>query len=159
MITSSIEIHQIGPIFSGSYLLAITTHNFRVRSEKNMSKVEKDKERERRISDEAIVDAYGPEEQALGWYYYLKDKMLFPFNAKCIRQRDNSPLRIDERVKVVGMVDEYDCMVEMFVKIEWLDRSFGVPLSQLEAIDVDDETEEAIRDWHYWVGRGNRLYG
>ena len=46
-----------------------------------MSQVEKDEEREYRISDEAIVDAYGPEEQALGWYYYLEEKMQFPFAA------------------------------------------------------------------------------
>lgn len=39
-----------------------------------MSQVEKDEERENRIYDEAIVDAYGPEEQALGWYYYPKGK-------------------------------------------------------------------------------------
>lgn len=33
-----------------------------------MSRIEKDPEREERIRDEAIVDANGPEEQALGWY-------------------------------------------------------------------------------------------
>jgi hypothetical protein len=124
-----------------------------------MSKIEKDEEREDRISDEAIVDAYGPEEQALGWYYYLKEKMQFPFVAKCIQERSISPLRIDERIKVVGMVDEYDCMVEMIVKIEWSDRNFGVPLAQLKAVAVDDETEEAIADWHYWVSRGYKLCG
>jgi hypothetical protein len=31
----------------------------------------KDEEREERITMEAVVDAYGPEEQAMGWYYYL----------------------------------------------------------------------------------------
>ena len=124
-----------------------------------MSEIEKDENRECRISNEAIVDAYGPEEQALGWYYYLEERMSFPFLAKCILERINSPLRIDERVKVVGMVDEYDCMVEMIVKIEWADRTFGVPLAQLKAVDVDDEAEEAIADWHYWVDRGYRLCG
>ncbi len=124
-----------------------------------MSKIEKDEEREYRIYDEAIVDAYGPEEQALGWYYYLEEKMQFPFAAKCIRERSISPLRVDEIVQVIGMVDEYDCMAEMFVKIEWGGRSFGVPLAQLQGIDVAGETEEAIADWHYWVGRGYMLCG
>jgi hypothetical protein len=124
-----------------------------------MSKIEIDEEREYPISDEAIVDAFGPEEQALGWYYYLEEKMRFPFDAKCVRERSDSPLQIEERVKVVGMAAEYDCMVEMIVKIEWSDRSFGVPLAQLKAIDVYDETEEAIADWHYWVGKGYRLCG
>jgi hypothetical protein len=124
-----------------------------------MSKIERDEEREYRISDEAIVDAYGPEEQALGWYYYLEEKIIFPFDAKCIQERGISPLQIDETVKVIGMPDEYDCMVEMFVKIEWSGRSFGVPLAQLKGINIDSETEEAIADWHYWVGRGYRLLG
>ena len=34
----------------------------------------RDEEREERIYNEAIVDAYGPEEQALGWYYYLEEQ-------------------------------------------------------------------------------------
>lgn len=41
-----------------------------------MSKIEKDDDREYRISMEVVVDAYGPEEQALGWYYYLEGNML-----------------------------------------------------------------------------------
>lgn len=124
-----------------------------------MPNIERDEEREYRISDEAIVDAYGPEEQALGWYYYLEGKMQFPFYAQCIRTRSISPLRTGETVEVIGMADEYDCMVEMFVEIEWSGRRFGVPLAQLKAIEVDYETDEAIADWHYWVGRGYQLCG
>jgi hypothetical protein len=37
-----------------------------------MPEREQDPEREHRIAEEIIVDAYGPEEQALGWYYYLE---------------------------------------------------------------------------------------
>jgi hypothetical protein len=32
----------------------------------------KDEEREERITNEIIVDAYGPEELAMGWYYHLE---------------------------------------------------------------------------------------
>ena len=49
-----------------------------------MGKRKRDLTREDRIQNEVIVDAYGPEEQALGWYYYLEDKIRFPFQAKCI---------------------------------------------------------------------------
>ena len=124
-----------------------------------MPRIERDEERENRISMEAIVDAYGSEEQAMGWYYYLDDKILFPFEAQCIRERKTSPLRVGENVQVVGMVLENDCLNEMFVEIEWSSRTFGVPLSQLKGIEVDENTEEAISDWHYWVERGYRLYG
>lgn len=40
-------------------------------------------------------------------------------------------------------------MQEMFVTIEWQDRTFGVPLSQLDGIDVDAEAQQAIADWKY----------
>jgi hypothetical protein len=30
----------------------------------------------------------------------------------------------------------------------------GVPLYQLEPIDVDEDTRQAIEDWQYWVARG-----
>ncbi len=48
--------------------------------------VEKNQDREERISMEAVVDAYNPEEQAMGWYYYLDDKITFPFQGKCIQE-------------------------------------------------------------------------
>jgi len=57
-----------------------------------MAKIKKDERREQRIRDEAIVDAYGPEEQAIGWYYYLRDRCQFPFAARCIASRATSPL-------------------------------------------------------------------
>jgi len=47
--------------------------------EKNlMPRPPEEPDREYRIRDEAIVDAHGPEEQAMGWYYYLADRVSFP---------------------------------------------------------------------------------
>ena len=42
---------------------------------------------------EVVVDAYGPEEQAMGWYYYLQDTMQFPFTATCITRLMKRPSR------------------------------------------------------------------
>ena len=36
--------------------------------------IKKDPTRDERITLEITVDANGPEEQAMGWYYYLQDK-------------------------------------------------------------------------------------
>ena len=119
-----------------------------------MPRVQRDETREHRITMEIVIDAYGPQEQALGWYYYLEDKLRFPFKARCIRERRISPLKRGEEVQVIGMTPENDCMNEMFVKIEWGGRTMGAPLSQLEAIEADNEMEQAISDWHYWVARG-----
>ena len=114
-------------------------------------------ERDERIDNEVIVDAYGPEEQALGWFYYLERSMHFPVQARCSEERTISPLQVGETVRVVGLPDEYDCMCEMIVRVEWMDREFGVSLTQLAIVDADSETEQAVADWHYWFGDGGRL--
>ncbi|MGD0905296.1 MAG: calcium-binding protein [Terracidiphilus sp.] len=122
-----------------------------------MAKVKRDEVRENRIVDEIIVDAYGEDEQAMGWYNYLEEKLKFPFTARCINKRSTSPLLVGNEVKVIGMESEDDCVHEMFVKIQWGKRSLGVPVSQLEVVQANDQTQEAVEDWHYWVGMGYQL--
>ncbi len=122
-----------------------------------MQRKSRDEEREERISMKIIVDAYGPEEQAMGWYYYLEEAMQFPFTAQCIAQRAISPLKPGDKVKVVGMAPEEECDHEMFVMILWKSRQFAVPLAVMQGIDVDEETKQAIEDWHYWIDQGREL--
>ena len=119
-----------------------------------MPKLKRDQVREDRIHNEAIVDAYGPEEQALGWYYYLENKIRFPFQAECLRAKAVSPLLKGERVEVRRLAPEDACTADMLVQIHWHGRKMAVPLSQLIGIDVDESTAEAIADWHYWVAQG-----
>ena len=119
-----------------------------------MKKRAKDQIREDRIHEEAIVDAYGSEEKATSWYYYLESKLTFPFNARCIGSNATSPLRKGETVEVSRRAKEEACETEMLVQIKWQGRKMAAPLSQLAAIDPDDATEEAIGDWHYWVAQG-----
>jgi hypothetical protein len=123
-----------------------------------MSQVERDEAREERITMEAVVDAYGAEEQAMGWYYYLDDRIQFPFTATCKSKRRTSPLAEGSKVNVVGMASEDECMHEMFVEVEWDGDTLAVPLSQIEPIDLEDmEGVEAIADWDYWVEQGYEL--
>lgn len=118
-----------------------------------MKRPKRDAEREDRIHNEAIVDA-GPEEQAMSWYYYLEGKIRFPFRAKCATADAVSPLRKGECVEVLRMAVEDACEHDMLVQIHWQGRKMTVPLSQLEAIDAAESTQEAIGDWHYWVAQG-----
>ncbi len=117
----------------------------------------RDDERERRIAMEIVVDAYGPEEQAIGWYTYLDDALRVPFVARCVAERATSPLRIGDEVEVVGMAPEEVCEHEMFVLMPWERRTLAVPLVQLAAVDADEQTRQAIEDWRYWVECGYRL--
>ena len=109
-----------------------------------MSKPKKDRIREERIRNEAVVDAYGTEEQAMGWYYYLENKLRFPFQAKCIASKVVSPLRKGETVEVRRMAPEDSCFNDMLVLIRWQGRNMAVPLSQLTATDADESTIEVI---------------
>src|SRR5919199_6842901 len=122
-----------------------------------MSERPRDEEREQRIEMEIIVDAYGPEEQALGWYTYLEENLQFPFLTRCIRERAISPLRVGDEVEVVGMGPEEECAHEMFVQTPWERRTLAVPLSQLEPTVADEQTIQAVEDWHYWVEQGYEL--
>ena len=119
-----------------------------------MSRVEKDEAREYRIEMEIVVDAYGPEERASGWYCYLDDTLTFPFLTTCIAKRATSPLKVGDEVEVTGMAPEEECEREMFVTRRWEREGLAVPLSQLKVVHADDETREAVEDWHYWVNIG-----
>jgi hypothetical protein len=111
-------------------------------------------EREHRILYEIVVDAYNDTERAMGWYYYLQDALQFPFDARCISTLGASRLEIGQVVKVVSMADELDCMSEVLVTIKLGRSKMAVPLAQLESLSDEEGTQQAVEDWHYWVGRG-----
>ena len=115
-----------------------------------------DARREHRITMEVIVDCYDSEEVAMGWYYYIEEKVHFPFTAICIAERAVSPLEKESEVEVVGMAPEEECGSEVFVCIRWARRPLAVPLVQLQPVSgTDKKTLEAVADWHYWVAQGH----
>ena len=88
-----------------------------------MTKSKKDPIREERIHNKVVVDACGAEERAMGWYYYLADKIRFPFQAECVVAKVVSPLLRGEMVEVQGMAPEDACSVDVLVLIRWQSRS------------------------------------
>jgi calcium binding protein len=42
----------------------------------------------------------------------------------------------------------------MFATIRWERDGLAVPLSQLQPVYADEQTTQAVEDWHYWVSRG-----
>ena len=118
-----------------------------------MNRPKENKEREDRITEEIVVDAYNEEERAMGWYYYAADHLEFPFKARCRAKRATSPLRIGETVEVAGMADVDDCGRELLVLIKWQGDSLAVPLCQLEASATTAMTRQVLADWKYWADR------
>lgn len=120
-----------------------------------MAKKKRDPEREHRITMEIVVDCYDEHERAMGWYSYLQDQIRFPFTAICNAKRAISPLRVKDEVEVIEMSPEEECGHEVFVTIRWEKDGLAVPLAQLKPIAATDEqTKQAVADWHYWVSMG-----
>jgi hypothetical protein len=124
-----------------------------------MPQVKEDESREQRIALEVVVDAYDTEEVRLGWYYYLEKKLDCPFQATWITKGQSSAK--GQSVEVIGMAEEEECARDMLVEIRYregeVEDIFSVPLTHIEPLQVDQKTEEAIADWHYWVDRGYKF--
>lgn len=92
-----------------------------------MARVERDESREQRTESEIIVDAYNEGEQALGWYYYLEDRLVFPFRARCVSDRRISPLRVGEGILHPVRLDYHSQHVSVelqgFVHIPYTDSN------------------------------------
>ena len=100
---------------------------------------------------EIVVDADN-EVEMMGWYYYLDNQLQCPFKARWIGLSEG------ETVEVLGMSSIDDCtkalLVEVLYREETLKDVFSARLYDIEPIDADEETQQAIADWHYWVDRG-----
>jgi len=119
-----------------------------------MARAHEQSDREERILFEIVVDAYDETERAMGWYYYLQDTLKVPFTAQCKTRRSTSPLKVGEIVQVIGMAEEDECMSEIFVLVAYEESELAVPLAQLECQSDDEQTCQAVADWHYWLARG-----
>ena len=121
-----------------------------------MTQSSTDAECEQRITYEIIVDCYDDYEVASGWYYYLADRLNFPFAAKRKLSSVSCSSANLETVQVIGMADEADCKTDILVNIEYREQDltdvFSVPLAELEPLDENDvERSQAIEDWQYWL--------
>ena len=120
-----------------------------------MPPMRSDAKREHRIEMEIIVDANGPEEEAMGWYCYLEHTLCFPFTATCIADRAISPVYKGDEVDILGMAPERECEHEMFVETHWGRCNLAIPLAQVKPMrSTNVATRQAVADWHYWVGSG-----
>jgi len=48
----------------------------------------------------------------------------------------------------------YDMIHGLTPLVPWEKRTLAVPLAQLEPIQADQATKQAVGDWHYWVEQG-----
>ena len=81
-----------------------------------------DQPREDRILFEIVVDAYNETERAISWYYYLQDKLQFPFSGTCRSIRTTSPLKTGQSFVTIGLIGRarrnLDALSPVIVHIE-----------------------------------------
>ncbi len=110
-------------------------------------------EREERIRDEAIVDAYGDEEIISSWYYYLDERLHFPFTAMVYTHRSGNTWYAAQ-VEVKEMADMSRCGYwQMWIRGA-LSLQKNIPLhfflSDVTEVEEDEERIMALEDWNYW---------
>ncbi len=108
-----------------------------------------------RIEDEILADAYGPYEQQIAWHNYLSDMLDFPFRAQ-VRRRRRDRCELLREVEVLRLEEADEGSDEQRVEVIDLEEqfSFSVPLEELQNVQADDETYEAVEDWKYWKRDG-----
>jgi hypothetical protein len=55
------------------------------------------------------------------------------------------------------MAPEEECEREMVVLTPWERDTLAVPLAQFEVLHADEETQQGVADWRYWIARGYEL--
>lgn len=116
-------------------------------------------EREARIHDEITVDAYGDEEVTSSWYYYLEDKLNFPFLAM-VQTHKMQHARAGmsycaSKVRVLGLAPLQRCSARHIWAMGILSTAGSetpvhILLTDLTSVDADEMREEALTDWMYW---------
>jgi hypothetical protein len=110
--------------------------------------------RETRFAEEILREAEDKTERAMAWYYYLDDKINFRFSAVWNKINRKTSTVEKKNVEVLCMSDADICLNNMYVVISYMDDQYDVKLSEIEAIDADEQTKEALADWGYWLARG-----
>jgi len=76
------------------------------------------------------------------------------FTAECIATNKRNPLELDERITVIQMADENYCEHDMYVDISWNGKKLAIPFAKIKPLYADEDSVEAIDNWHYWVKQG-----
>lgn len=120
-------------------------------------------EREGRIYSEIIVDAYGDEEIATSWYYYLEEQLLFPFDAMVYTHRKfypgtNTSSDCSSRVHLLRLASLERCGMHQIWTMGILSVGEEVPLHfflyDVHAVEPNEQRVQALSDWMYWNRNG-----
>ena len=96
----------------------------------------------------------GAPEVAADWYYYLEERLVFPFRARCGAALFPQPAHRGQDFEVIGLATEDACTNDMRVMMRIHGTKVIVPLVLLEVTEAFGETIEAVAQWKSWVRSG-----
>jgi hypothetical protein len=108
-------------------------------------------DRNNRIQNEILVDAYDDEEQAMSWFYYMQDNLDLPFKAV---------VRLSTKQKVVENITvdvvELDPRAEQGKALRFgivekgSNRIQYIYPNEIVKVISSEENLEIINDWLFW---------
>ena len=109
-----------------------------------------DENRTYRIRTQVTSLGRNAEQKFSAWHLYLKNKLKFPFDGLWKHTFYSDP----EKVIVIELLDLETCQdaYDILVKVQNQGIVSEKPLfSIIEVLTADDNTKEAVEDWHFWI--------
>jgi len=115
-----------------------------------------DTNHQHRVNSKILVDCYDAYQQGQGWTLYLLDNISCPFTAEYsgnskLSIKPNQTMTVLELVNsVYASEEDLECFMAR-VEVEIGDVLYEVPLEDLNTIDADKKTQQAIADWQFYI--------
>ncbi|MEM6316470.1 MAG: calcium-binding protein [Bacteroidota bacterium] len=89
------------------------------------------------LYDEVLVDAYGPEEQLISWFYFAEEELKFPFTAEVAVKKTNGTTESKKVVveELVGFDGTVAHPAGLKVEIAIGENLIEKPLSSLNKVE------------------------
>ena len=112
------------------------------------------KEIRHKIDYEIIVDCYDDYEVHMGWYYFFKDNLDFPFEAELNIKTRKGTSNLT-KVDVLGMATEegdFDEISELAFEVspKGSELIMDVTISKLKNVKGNKAVKEAFEIWNFW---------
>ena len=124
-----------------------------------MAKVERDEVREYRKSDGSDCGCLRTRRTGDG-LGFITQRIVSVFHSKhsALTERRNSPLKHGDTVEIIDITrSEEECLHEMLVKSGGWIVELAVRELNWKPDSSDEQSQEGIADWHYWVGEATSL--
>jgi hypothetical protein len=107
--------------------------------------------RQKRIDYEVIVDCYDDNEVAMGWYYYIAEKLVFPIPATVqLKQRGGKVEQVEVEIVEVDPKSEEGHPIRLGITEKGQKRVQYISPEMITHLNTSTANTIIINDWLYW---------